>query len=86
MDLLGELRLFHRLPNITSISVSGIQRHSGADAIEYFPPHTSQIKSIKVTYSILDNYAELIRVPRTLEDFTYTISSRRTRDSGVYSV
>ncbi|KAK4551514.1 hypothetical protein LTR86_011121 [Recurvomyces mirabilis] len=86
MDILGELRLFHRLPSIESVSIEGVERHGGADAVEYFPPHSSNIKNIHVTHSILDNYAELILTSKALGAFTYSIGGRHTRDGGFYSV
>ncbi|KAK3674052.1 hypothetical protein LTR78_005899 [Recurvomyces mirabilis] len=86
MDILGELRLFHRLPNIESVSIEGVEGHGGAGAVEYFPPHSSNIKHIHVSHSILDNYAELILTSKALEAFTYSIGGRHTRDGGFYSV
>jgi hypothetical protein len=82
IDLLGEARLFHRLPAIESISVDGITRNGGADALEHFPPRTSNIKSIRVGNSMLPSseLAPLIRMPRNLEEFTHSVGGRDSND------
>jgi hypothetical protein len=82
IDLLGEARLFHRLPAIESISVDGITRNGGADALEQFPPRTSNVKSIHVGNSMLPSseLAPLIRMPRNLEEFTHSVGGRDSND------
>jgi hypothetical protein len=82
IDLLGEARLFHRLPAIESISVDGITRNGGADALEHFPPRTSNIKSIRVGNSMLPSseLAPLIRMLRNLEEFTHSVGGRDSND------
>jgi hypothetical protein len=82
IDLLGEARLFHRLPAIESISVDGITRNGGADALEHFPPRTSNIKSIHVGNSMLPSaeLAPLIRMPKNLEEFNHSVGGRDSND------
>jgi hypothetical protein len=78
----GEARLFHRLPAIEIISVDGITRNGGADALEHFPPRTSNVKSIHVGNSMLPSLelAPLICMPRNLEEFTHPVGGRDTDD------
>lgn len=87
IDLLGEARLFHRLPSIESISVDGITRNGGADALEQFPPRTSNLKSIHVGNSMLPSseLAPLIRMPRSLEEFSHSVGGRDSNDGKLIS-
>lgn len=82
IDLLGETRLFHRLPAIESISVDGITRNGGADALEQFPPAISNVKSIHVGNSMLPSsgLAPLIRMSRNLEEFSHSVGGRDSND------
>ncbi|KAK0930051.1 triosephosphate isomerase [Friedmanniomyces endolithicus] len=84
MDVLGQLRLFHRLPNIESLAIDGITTNGGADHLEHFPPHTSNLKSIHVGHSMLPStlVAVLIRIPKHLEEFIFFVGGRDTRDGG----
>ncbi|KAK5733982.1 triosephosphate isomerase [Elasticomyces elasticus] len=84
MDLLGQIRLFHRLPGIESIAVDGIEIHGGADSLEFMPPATSNIRTIRIGHSMLasDILASLIRMPKQLEAFAYSVGGRDTRDGG----
>ncbi|KAK0775587.1 triosephosphate isomerase [Friedmanniomyces endolithicus] len=84
MDILGQLRLFHRLPNIESLAIDGITTNGGADHLEHFPPHTSNLKAIHVGHSMLPStlVAVLIRIPKRLEEFTHFVGGRDTRDGG----
>ncbi|KAK5723293.1 triosephosphate isomerase [Elasticomyces elasticus] len=84
MDVLGQVRLFHRLPEITSIAMDGIEIHGGADYMEFMPPATSNIRTIRIGHSMLasDILASLIRMPKQLEEFAYSVGGRDTRDGG----
>jgi len=84
MDILGQLRLFHRLPHIESLAIDGITTNGGADHLEHFPPHTSNLKAIHVGHSMLPStlVAVLIRIPKRLEEFTHFVGGRDTRDGG----
>ncbi|RWA05050.1 hypothetical protein EKO27_g10055 [Xylaria grammica] len=48
LDILGMLRLFHRLPAIESVSVDAVWTNYDAGYIEHFPPATSNLKKIHV--------------------------------------
>ncbi|KAK3627820.1 triosephosphate isomerase [Elasticomyces elasticus] len=84
MDVLGQVRLFHRLPGIESIAMDGIEIHGGADYQEFMPPATSNIRTIRIGHSMLasDILASLIRMPKQLEEFAYSVGGRDTRDGG----
>ncbi|KAK4901207.1 triosephosphate isomerase [Elasticomyces elasticus] len=84
MDVLGQVRLFHRLPGIESIAMDGIEIHGGADYMEFMPPATSNIRTIRIGHSMLasDILASLIRMPKQLEEFAYSVGGRDTRDGG----
>lgn len=86
MDILGQMRLFHRLPAIESIAIDGITINGGADYLEHIPPHTSVIKSIHVGHSMLPSslIAPLIRMPKQLEEFSHSVGGRDSRDGGHY--
>ncbi|TKA71342.1 hypothetical protein B0A55_05129 [Friedmanniomyces simplex] len=86
VDLLGELRLFHRLPAIESLAVDGITINGGADYLERFPPHTSNLKAIHVGHSMLPSsiIAPLIRMPKHLEEFSHSVGGRDSSDGGHY--
>ncbi|KAK3112210.1 hypothetical protein LTR53_011748, partial [Teratosphaeriaceae sp. CCFEE 6253] len=88
VDLLGQIRLFHRLPAIESIAVDGITIHGGADYINYLPPHTSNIRRIAVGHSLLPGsiVAALIRMPRHLEAFSLAVGGRDSNDGGYYAI
>ena len=88
MDLLGQLRLFHRLPAIESIAVDGITINSGADHIKHFPPHTSNIKSISIGHSMLPSsiIAPLIRMAKRLEEFVHSVGGRDSNRGNRYLI
>ncbi|GAW19582.1 hypothetical protein ANO14919_090700 [Xylariales sp. No.14919] len=84
LDILGMLRLFHRLPAIESVSVDAVWTNYDAGYIEHFPPATSNLKKIHIGHSTFgtDIIGPLIRVPKRLEEFTFTAGGRATSDGG----
>ncbi|KAI1755502.1 hypothetical protein F4782DRAFT_527554 [Xylaria castorea] len=68
------LRLFHRLPAIESMSTDAVGPDNDRGYVNQFPPATSNLKGIRVGHSIYgsDVIGTLIRVPRRLEEFTFT--------------
>ncbi|KAI0411848.1 hypothetical protein F5X98DRAFT_356306 [Xylaria grammica] len=84
LDILGMLRLFHRLPAIESVSVDAVWTNYDAGYIEQFPPATSTLKKIHVGHSMYGTeiIGPLIRVPKRLEEFTFTTGGRASPDGG----
>ncbi|KAI1272389.1 hypothetical protein F5Y07DRAFT_392033 [Xylaria sp. FL0933] len=84
MDILAMLRLFHRLPAIESLSVDAVGLPLDAGYISHFPPATSNLKRIYVGHSLhgTDVIGTLIRVPKRLEEFTFTTGGRASSDGG----
>ena len=88
IDWLAEARLFHRLPAIEAISVDGITSNNDADGLGEFPPCTSNIKGIHVGNSMLRSslLAPLIRMPKSLEEFTHSVGGRDSDDGKQSSI
>jgi hypothetical protein len=81
-DILDYLRLIHRLPAIESVSIDGISEDpNGRTAL---PPHTSNLKKIHIGHSDLASMilASIIRLPKALEEFSFSIGGRATQDGG----
>jgi hypothetical protein len=79
-DILRELRLFHRLPVIESLSVGGVCED--AKGLIVLPPHVSNLRRINITHSDISSMtlASVIRLSKALEEFKFSIGGRATVD------
>lgn len=81
-DLISNIRLFHRLPAIESISVRDIGYDpEGRTAL---PPGTSNLRNISIYNADISSsmLATVIRLPKALESFTVSIGDWETHDGG----
>lgn len=78
MDFLGLVGLFNRLPLLESIGVDGIEEDNRGSGRWLIAPHTSNVKSIQISHSDFSSaiLASIIRLPRALEEFTYSTGGR----------
>ncbi|EFQ97206.1 hypothetical protein MGYG_00248 [Nannizzia gypsea CBS 118893] len=79
INLLSLMRFFDRLPNVKTISINNICSTSDCSDSEYISPGTSNFRNIRINHSNMpsSHLADIIRQPRILEEFTYTIGGRR---------
>ncbi|KAI3318821.1 hypothetical protein HD806DRAFT_303628 [Xylariaceae sp. AK1471] len=78
LDILAMLRLFHRLPALESVSTDAVGSDDDGGYVGQFPPAVSNLKRIYVGHSLYgtDVIGPLIRVPKRLEEFTFTTGGR----------
>ncbi|KAI1133495.1 hypothetical protein F5Y10DRAFT_69 [Nemania abortiva] len=84
LDLLAMLRLFHRLPAVESVSTGGVGPDEDGGYLDRFPPAVSNLKKINVEHAFYGTsvIGPLIKVPRRLEEFTFTTGGRNNLDGG----
>ncbi|KAI0455342.1 hypothetical protein F5B21DRAFT_503395 [Xylaria acuta] len=82
LNILVMLRLFHQLPAIESVSTDAVGPNNDGGYLDQFPPATSNLKRIYVGHSIYGTHiiGPLIRVPKCLEEFTFTTGGRCIQD------
>ena len=82
MSYMRLLRMFNRLPLLEDVSVDAITEDNNGP--ELLPPHTSNIKTLHIGHTDMSsmNLGSIIRVPKALESFTFSIGGRSTTHGG----
>ncbi|OIW35506.1 hypothetical protein CONLIGDRAFT_61925 [Coniochaeta ligniaria NRRL 30616] len=83
LESIDELRYFHRLPAINSISLQGLEDSNADDML--FPPKTSSgIKKINIDHSDMggQTIGNIIRIPKALEEFSLSTGGLSNADAG----
>ncbi|QIW98739.1 hypothetical protein AMS68_004257 [Peltaster fructicola] len=83
LDVLGTMRLFHRLPSLEKVSMHAVGTDVNAE-MQYFPPASSAVKTL-----VLDHVdfatattGPMIRMAKQLENLTVIAGGRATRGGG----
>ncbi|KAK3689705.1 hypothetical protein B0T22DRAFT_514364 [Podospora appendiculata] len=82
VDFLEYIRGFHRLPEIETLTMNGVQEWQSWRAL--FPPATSNLTTSRLTRVMIpsDMLATIIRIPLRLDEFTLTDVGLRRLDGG----